>query len=81
MTIVLILVFGLVVGLGMHFLLPYQFSRILVDASAGVLGSAIGAVLSSPFSPPGEIAQKIAFLIASIVGAGLAVLIARALKI
>lgn len=81
MILVMLLFIGAVIGFGMHFLLPHQFSRLIVDIIAGLTGSAIGAIISSPFAPPNAIAAKITFIIASIAGGCLAVLIARAAKI
>jgi uncharacterized membrane protein YeaQ/YmgE (transglycosylase-associated protein family) len=80
-TVLTLLLIGAVIGFGMHFLVPYKFSRLLVDIVAGTVGSAIGAIISSPFAPPNAVGQKIVFLIASIIGALLAVLTSRALKI
>ena len=81
-SIVFVLLFlGAVIGFSMHFLLPHRFAKFTIDIIAGTTGSAIGAVISSPFSPPGEFASKVGFLIGALVGAILAVLIARALKL
>lgn len=80
-VIIVLLSIGAIVGFGMHFLMPYRFSRLIVDIVAGLAGAAIGALISSPFSPPSDVGQKITFLIASLVGSALAVLLARAAKI
>ncbi|OGM05839.1 hypothetical protein A2125_02635 [Candidatus Woesebacteria bacterium GWB1_43_5] len=81
MVAVVLLLFGAVVGFGMHFFLPGKFNRLIVDILAGVAGSVIGAIISSPFAPPSDFGQKITFLIASLVGAVFAVSIARTFKV
>ncbi len=81
MVVITLLLFGAIIGFAIHFLLPWRFSRLIVDIVAGVAGSVIGAVVSSPFAPPSDIGQKITFLIAAVVGSVLAVFIARAIKI
>lgn len=80
MVVIVLLLLGAVIGFGMHFLVPYKYSRLLIDIVAGTVGSAVGAIVSSPFAPPGDIAQKITFLIASAAGSVIAVMIARAAK-
>lgn len=81
MAVIVLLFLGAAIGFGMFFLAPYKFSRLIVDIIAGTVGSALGAIISSPFAPPNAIGQKIVFLIASIIGALIAVLVGRALKI
>ena len=81
MIVVLLISIGLIVGFGMHFLLPARFSKLIIDIVGAIAGAVIGAVISTPFSTPGSIGQKITFLLASIAGSAISVLIARALKI